>query len=121
LKNARVCGVRELAEAASAHYVSGGGLVGTRRTHARHREVHVVEEVEELGSELKIHSLVDRQLFDSCHIDIEETRIRQQVLGALKATSGRIAGKGGAAERLGLKRTTLQNKMQKLGITRASL
>ena len=113
--------MRELAEAASAHYVSGGGLVGTRRTHAQLREVHVVEEVEELGSELKIHSLVDRQLFDSCHIDIEETRIRQQVLGALKATSGRIAGKGGAAERLGLKRTTLQNKMQKLGIARASL
>ena len=46
---------------------------------------------------------------------------RNVILSALKATSGRIAGKGGAAERLGLKRTTLQNKMQKLGITRASL
>jgi len=39
---------------------------------------------------------------------------------ALRATSGRIAGKGGAAERLGLKRTTLQNKMRRLNITRAS-
>ncbi len=38
---------------------------------------------------------------------------------ALRATSGRIAGKGGAAERLGLKRTTLQNKMRRLNITRA--
>jgi formate hydrogenlyase transcriptional activator len=37
----------------------------------------------------------------------------------LKAASGRIAGKGGAAERLGLKRTTLQNKMRRLSITRA--
>jgi transcriptional regulator with GAF, ATPase, and Fis domain len=37
----------------------------------------------------------------------------------LKGTSGRIAGKGGAAERLGLKRTTLQNKMRRLSITRA--
>jgi formate hydrogenlyase transcriptional activator len=42
------------------------------------------------------------------------------IVDALKAAAGRIAGKGGAAERLGLKRTTLQNKMQKLGISRAS-
>lgn len=34
---------------------------------------------------------------------------------ALKAASGRVAGRGGAAERLELKHT-LQNKMQKLGI-----
>jgi formate hydrogenlyase transcriptional activator len=44
---------------------------------------------------------------------------RNVITDALKAASGRIAGKGGAAERLGLKRTTLQNKMQKLGIARA--
>ena len=37
---------------------------------------------------------------------------------ALRAASGRIAGKGGAAERLGLKRTTLQNKMRRLNIAR---
>src|ERR1700687_1274676 len=36
-------------------------------------------------------------------------------LDALSAASGRIAGKGGAAERLGLKRTTLQNKIRRLG------
>src|ERR1035437_3864646 len=44
---------------------------------------------------------------------------RQAILDALKGVSGRIAGKGGAAERLGLKRTTLQNKMRRLSITRA--
>jgi len=38
---------------------------------------------------------------------------------ALRATAGRIAGKGGAAERLGLKRTTLQNKMRRLNIARS--
>jgi formate hydrogenlyase transcriptional activator len=43
---------------------------------------------------------------------------RNVIMDALKAASGRVAGKGGAAERLGLKRTTLQNKMRKLGITR---
>ena len=43
---------------------------------------------------------------------------RHVIVDALRAASGRIAGKGGAAERLGLKRTTLQNKMRKLGISR---
>jgi formate hydrogenlyase transcriptional activator len=43
---------------------------------------------------------------------------RQAILDALKSASGRIAGNGGAAERLGLKRTTLQNKMRRLNITR---
>jgi transcriptional regulator with GAF, ATPase, and Fis domain len=33
---------------------------------------------------------------------------RQAIVNALKAASGRIAGTGGAAEHLGLKRTTLQ-------------
>lgn len=41
---------------------------------------------------------------------------RNTIIAALKATSGNIAGLGGAAERLGLKRTTLQNKMPRLHI-----
>jgi formate hydrogenlyase transcriptional activator len=44
---------------------------------------------------------------------------RQVIIDALKAASGRMSGKDGAAERLGLKRTTLQNKMHRLEITRA--
>jgi formate hydrogenlyase transcriptional activator len=44
---------------------------------------------------------------------------RQAILEALRNASGKIAGKGGAAERLGLKRTTLQNKMRRLSIGRA--
>jgi formate hydrogenlyase transcriptional activator len=43
---------------------------------------------------------------------------RQTIIEALRATSGRVAGKKGAAERLGLKRTTLQNKMKRLRIGR---
>ncbi len=42
------------------------------------------------------------------------------IVDALRAASGRIAGKGGAAERLGLKRTTLQNKIRRLGIAKAT-
>jgi len=45
---------------------------------------------------------------------------RNVIIDALKAASGRVAGRGGAAERLGLKRTTLQNKMQRLSISRAA-
>jgi formate hydrogenlyase transcriptional activator len=44
---------------------------------------------------------------------------RQAIIEALKAASGRISGAGAAAERLGLKRTTLQNKMRRLSITKA--
>jgi formate hydrogenlyase transcriptional activator len=44
---------------------------------------------------------------------------RQAIIDALRAAAGRISGKGGAAERLQLKRTTLQNKMRKLNISRA--
>jgi formate hydrogenlyase transcriptional activator len=41
------------------------------------------------------------------------------IISALKEASGRVSGRGGAAERLGLKRTTLQTKMRKLNIGRA--
>ena len=44
---------------------------------------------------------------------------RQAIVDALKVASGRIAGPGGAAERLGLKRTTLQNKIRRLQISRS--
>src|SRR5579864_2990006 len=44
---------------------------------------------------------------------------RQAIIEALKAASGTISGAGGAAERLGLKRTTLQYKMRRLNITKA--
>jgi DNA-binding NtrC family response regulator len=44
---------------------------------------------------------------------------RQAIVEALKAASGKIAGRSGAAQRLGLKRSTLQNKMRKLNISKA--
>jgi formate hydrogenlyase transcriptional activator len=43
---------------------------------------------------------------------------REHILKALREANGQISGPNGAAERLGLKRTTLQSKMTKLGITR---
>jgi len=43
---------------------------------------------------------------------------RLHILGILQKTGWRVTGKGGAAEILGMKRTTLQSKMKKLGIKR---
>jgi formate hydrogenlyase transcriptional activator len=43
---------------------------------------------------------------------------RELIIRVLRETSGVISGPTGAARRLGLKRTTLQSKMQHLGITR---
>ncbi len=43
---------------------------------------------------------------------------REHILKALRDARWTIGGSGGAAARLGMKRTTLQSKMQKLGIVR---
>ena len=45
---------------------------------------------------------------------------REHILRALQASNWVIAGSSGAAVRLGLPRTSLQYKMQKLGITEAA-
>src|SRR2546427_441021 len=42
--------------------------------------------------------------------------VRERILEALRLTNGVVAGPRGAAARLGLKRTTLMSKMEKLGI-----
>jgi formate hydrogenlyase transcriptional activator len=44
---------------------------------------------------------------------------RDHILRALEATNWVLAGPRGAAARLGMKRTTLQSKMRKLGVAKA--
>ena len=44
---------------------------------------------------------------------------RQHIVRVLRQTGGVIAGPNGAAARLGMKRTTLQSRMQKLGVDRS--
>jgi PAS domain S-box-containing protein len=46
---------------------------------------------------------------------------RKYILGILEKTQWRIAGKGGAAELLGMKRTTLYSKLRAMGIRPARL
>ena len=53
--------------------------------------------------------------------DTLETQERQHIIRVLRETKGVIGGPQGAAARLGLKRTTLNFKMRKLGITRQDL
>ena len=44
---------------------------------------------------------------------------REHIIKVLDLTSWRVSGSGGAAEKLGLKPTTLEARMKKLGIRRA--
>ena len=75
------------------------------------------EELEAPIAELKNPMRAPRTSSVSTYHDAE----RQAIIDALLAASGRVAGVDGAAERLGLKRTTLQHKMRQLGIQRNSL
>jgi formate hydrogenlyase transcriptional activator len=45
-----------------------------------------------------------------------ESSERDEIVRILKATNGRVAGVKGAAQRLGMPRTTLISRMKKLGI-----
>ena len=47
-----------------------------------------------------------------------ESLEREHILRVLRETGGVISGSHGAAARLGMKRTTLQSRMQKMGICR---
>jgi formate hydrogenlyase transcriptional activator len=53
------------------------------------------------------------------HDVLQETE-RQQILEALKECNWVVAGPRGAAARLGMKRSTLQKRVRKLGIARSS-
>jgi formate hydrogenlyase transcriptional activator len=52
--------------------------------------------------------------------DVLEETERQQILKALKESNWVVAGANGAAAQLGMKRSTLQLRMHKLGIARGS-
>jgi transcriptional regulator with GAF, ATPase, and Fis domain len=43
-------------------------------------------------------------------------RVRENMIAALQLSSGRIYGRGGAAELLGLRPSTLNTRIKKLGL-----
>jgi formate hydrogenlyase transcriptional activator len=63
-------------------------------------------------------SLTSSTPLTSSSISTLEEAERQHILRALKQTHWRIAGPKGAALLLGMKRTTLQARMRKLGVRR---
>jgi formate hydrogenlyase transcriptional activator len=65
-------------------------------------------------AELRIISFPDGSRSGATLKDVE----REYILLTLRESRGVIAGARGAAAKLGMKRTTLQSRMQKLGITR---
>jgi len=77
----------------------------------------ILSQGEELNVPLsEIKSILDRSVVPRS--TLLETE-RQAIINALKTTSGRVAGPAGAAERLGVKRTTLQNKIRRLNVKRS--
>jgi formate hydrogenlyase transcriptional activator len=72
--------------------------------------------------EVPIHELAGPALVAMQAREIASPTLRESeqkaILAALKASDGKVSGPGGAAERLGLKRSTLRNKMNRLNIGR---
>ena len=62
------------------------------------------------------HAPIEKGATDNLN-DVEQ----KHVVAVLEKTGWRISGQGGAAELLGLKRTTLHEKMKKLGISRRTM
>ncbi len=65
--------------------------------------------------DIKIPQQTSSEIPENLSLDDVE---RRHILGVLQKSGWRLGGQSGAAEILGLKRTTLQSKMKKLGIRR---
>jgi len=63
---------------------------------------------------------VQQEDFAEANSDLR-TAEREHIIRVLRETHGMIGGPGGAAEKLGIKRTTLNSKLKKLGVTRRDL
>jgi transcriptional regulator with GAF, ATPase, and Fis domain len=63
-------------------------------------------------------TLSTRALSPANGLTLDDTQ-RSQILAVLQQTGWRVSGKNGAAAILGLKPTTLESRMAKLGIKRS--
>jgi transcriptional regulator of acetoin/glycerol metabolism len=72
------------------------------------------------GGVLRIPDLAGRKVIESETEGLLPLREmeREHIIKALRACNWRVSGKGGAAELLGLKPTTLYSKIRKLGISK---
>jgi formate hydrogenlyase transcriptional activator len=70
---------------------------------------------------IPVHELeCDAIAAQPCSSQTMEDVERETIVRALKEANGVVGGSGGAAARLGMKRTTLLYRMEKLGITKAN-
>jgi formate hydrogenlyase transcriptional activator len=86
---------------------------------------HVIERAAILspGSELRIpvaDLIQSNNVVPQATATLEDIE-REHILGVLRDTKGKIGGPGGAAERLGMNRTTLNSRMEKLRISRKNV
>jgi formate hydrogenlyase transcriptional activator len=70
-----------------------------------------------IGELSSINGVHSKETRGAKHVTLEDLE-REYILQVLRQTGGVISGSGGAAAKLGMKRTTLQSKMQRLGITK---
>jgi transcriptional regulator with GAF, ATPase, and Fis domain len=70
------------------------------------------------GKTLNVH-VPKRASLDTYPAGRLEDIERMHIMAVLEKTGWRLSGQGGAADILGLKRTTLQARMKKLGIKRS--
>jgi formate hydrogenlyase transcriptional activator len=68
------------------------------------------------GSTLNLPVRELKRASGSASVVTLETAERDAIIRALRDASGKVGGDNGAAAKLGMKRTTLQAKMRKLGI-----
>ncbi|HNB72356.1 MAG TPA: sigma 54-interacting transcriptional regulator [Acidobacteriota bacterium] len=68
-------------------------------------------------AELKPKTTAELPSANTTHTTLEENE-REHIVRVLRETNWVVGGPSGAAVKLGLKRTTLQSRMEKLGITR---
>jgi formate hydrogenlyase transcriptional activator len=71
------------------------------------------------GKTLEIQAPRTKSSENSASLTLEDVE-RKHIIDVLRKTGWRLTGQDGASEILGLKRTTLQSKMKKLGIRRPS-
>jgi len=71
---------------------------------------------EDLFIDLPVEKAISTRQFYSDYPSMDELQ-RRYIRFAVEKTGGKIGGPGGAAELLGIKRTTLQKRMKKLGIS----
>lgn len=74
------------------------------------------------GKEIRIDPIKKNKgkVLGNTKVDTLEEMERKYILQVLELCDGKVSGPGGAAELLGVKRTTLTSKMEKLGIIKKS-